>query len=289
MLVCHCTTCKEYCQFDFFSENKVEKMTEISREIREVKDKVVVITGGTSGIGLSIAKHMLKNGAKYVALFELDHENSRIVFDELHKQYHDRIGFYPCDVTKTDLIYNNFDKVMESHKTIDILINNAGIADDNKPELSVDINLKALVVASYKFIARIGKHKGGKGGVIVNIASTAGIVSGVLPVYCATKHGVVGFTRTLQMSYGLTGVRVLAICPSFTNTPIVKLTLNDDLKFLEPVLRFMSDVYFQSPDSVAKAVIDAIKSSDGDASVWAVKRDEPAFPVAEKEDYHDYI
>ncbi|NP_001161174.1 alcohol dehydrogenase-like isoform X1 [Nasonia vitripennis] len=261
-------------------------MTKIPREIREVKDKVVVITGGTSGIGLSIAKLMLKNGAKYVALFELDHKNSRIVFDELHKQYHDRIGFYPCDVTKTDLISDNFDKVMESHKTIDILINNAGIAGENEPELLVDVNLKALVVASYKIIDRIGKQNGGKGGVIVNMASIAGIASGISPVYCATKHGVVGFTRTLQLSYGVTGVRVLAICPSFTNTPIIKMGVVNDLEYLkqEGIDTVPADVYLQSPDSVAKAIIDAIKTEDGDASVWVVTRDEPAFPFAEKVD-----
>ncbi|OXU30567.1 hypothetical protein TSAR_007172, partial [Trichomalopsis sarcophagae] len=178
----------------------------------------------------------------------------------------------------------NFDKVMESHKTIDILINNAGIAGENKPELLVDVNLKALIVASYNIIERIGKHKGGKGGVIVNIASIVGLASGISPVYCATKHGVVGFTRTLQMSYGVTGVRVLAICPSFTNTGIIKMGVVNDLEYLkqEGIDAVPADIYLQSPDSIAKAVIDAIKTEDGDASVWVARRDEPAFPFAEK-------
>ncbi|XP_058788942.1 15-hydroxyprostaglandin dehydrogenase [NAD(+)]-like [Phymastichus coffea] len=251
--------------------------------MNDLKEKVVVITGGSSGIGLAIVKQLLNTEIKFLAMFELDHENSRKIVKDLEKVYKSKIGLYPCDVSKTSQLEENFEKVFQTYNTVDILINNAGIAHEDNPELMMDVNYKAVVLASLMVIKRIGKHKGGEGGTIVNIASTLGLQNIFYPIYCSTKHAVVSFTRTMEQHYETTGVRVVAICPGLTDTPILDTTYNN-LEFNTYYLMDISSLKKQSPDTVAAAVMKIIKEGNC-GSVWVVDNDEPPFAVK----YHPQI
>lgn len=80
-------------------------------------------------------------------------------------------------------------------------------------------------------VKRVGKHHNGKGGTIVNIASVLGIRNIWFPIYCSTKHAVVSFTRTMAQHFHVTGVRMVAICPGLTNTPIIQNSAIGNLDF----------------------------------------------------------
>ncbi|XP_058792633.1 uncharacterized protein LOC131665051 [Phymastichus coffea] len=242
----------------------------------DFKEKIVVITGGTCGIGLSIVKKLLTTEIKVIALFELVTPNSAKVFFELEEIHGNRVEFYSCDVTNTLKLKGNFDKVHEKYKTIDILINNAGIINENALERMIDINYKAVVLSSLMMIERVGKHKGGKGGVIINLASILGLADLFLPIYCSTKHAVVSFTRTMKQHYDKTGVRVIAICPGATNTGM----LNDipkGLDFIDTSGALQLFPSSQSPENVANGLVDVVFDQGRSGDVWVIEEDQPPY------------
>ncbi|XP_043260461.1 15-hydroxyprostaglandin dehydrogenase [NAD(+)]-like [Colletes gigas] len=126
----------------------------------------------------------------------------------------------------------------------------------------------------------MGKHKGGKGGVIANVASIAGLlVLHKSPVYCSTKHAVVGFSRCLQDNYGQTGVRALVLCPGFTDTSILKNISQKGLDFIDnDANKTFYDYTLQSADHVGKAMVGLIQKG-GNAGIWVVENAEPPYAV----------
>ncbi|KAJ8687885.1 hypothetical protein QAD02_023680 [Eretmocerus hayati] len=250
----------------------------------DIKGKVGIITGATGGIGSQIVNQLLENEIKFIALFDLDNVKTRKKFDDLKQIYGNRVGFFSCDVTKTAELAENFDQVLKIYPTVDILINNAGIIHEDEPEKMIDMNYKAVVLGSLMFINRFGKHKGGKGGVIVNTASIAGLVNLNLPIYCSTKHAVVSFTYSMAEQYKTTGVRVVAICPGVTVTPLLD-DIPRGLDFINND-RLLEPFPVQQPDNVAKAFIKIIqKGESGD--VWVSEKNEAPYSVRDVENHED--
>lgn len=108
---------------------------------------------------------------------------------------------------------------------MDILVNNAGVNNEKNWEKTLQINLVSVISGTYLGWDYMSKQNGGEGGVIINMSSLAGLMPvAQQPVYCASKHGIVGFTRSAAMASSLmsSGVRMNAICPGFVNTPILK-------------------------------------------------------------------
>eukprot|EP00064_Thunnus_orientalis_P015057 superscaffoldBa00002723_g15106 len=169
--------------------------------------KIAVVTGGALGIGKAMTEILVRNGAK-VALLDVNETAGKSLMEDLNKQHgQERALFLSCNVESEEQIKAAFQKVTETFGGIDIICNNAGILNENEWEKTVAINLL----------------KGGRGGVIVNTASIAGL--GPLlscPVYTATKHGVVGFTRAMAMASTVSGygIRFNALCPGFVQTDL---------------------------------------------------------------------
>ncbi|KAI8145481.1 hypothetical protein BJV82DRAFT_666729 [Fennellomyces sp. T-0311] len=193
--------------------------------------KVAVITGGSKGIGYNVAKALVAKGAKVVIGDLLDKEGQAAV-----KEFNETAGkqvaaYNHCDVTKySDLIalFGLADKLFGG---IDIAILNAGIAgelaggiftplDDRADMLIQEVNLGGVIKGNK--VALLHMAKRGKGGVIINTASMAGFSAFPgLGAYTASKHGVVGWTRSLVNVQDLCDVRVNAVCPYWCETDII--------------------------------------------------------------------
>ncbi|KAF2882135.1 hypothetical protein ILUMI_24057 [Ignelater luminosus] len=248
--------------------------------VYELKEKTVFITGAASGIGFICAKEFLKAGANAVAIVDIDEANGKSAKEELIKEYGPgRVLFIKTDVTKRDQFENAFKETLRQWKYVDILINNAGIFSDKSYELEIATNATAVVHGSLIALQYMGKDKGGKGGVIVNMSSIIGLEKDSrCPVLAGTKHFVIGLSRSLGSSYyySHTGVKIISMCPGFTVTPMT----NDppSREFLFPGLKQVfteacRSIPWQSPNVVAECVIKSIQKGEN-GSVWVVEGSE---------------
>ncbi|CAL8365495.1 unnamed protein product [Lota lota] len=186
--------------------------------------KVAVVTGAAQGLGRGIAEILLKNGAK-VALLDVAEGTGNTLKESLDGQYGpDRALFIRCDVQSQGQFKAAIQKAVETFGRLDIFCNNAGIANESDWEKAVSVNLMGVIRGSYLALEHMNKLSGGQGGVIINVSSLAGLgpFPGA-PVYTATKHGVVGFTRAMAETSKMSGygVRFNMICPTFIQTDIL--------------------------------------------------------------------
>ena len=195
-----------------------------------VQDKRILITGGASGIGAASALLLASRGAK-VVIADLSKEQGEKVASRAQQDGH-TIVFHHVDVTSGDSVRLLFGFAMQELGGLDVVINNAGI--DHKPapmhELSDDdfdsniaVNLKGVW---HCMRAAIGVMAGKGPGHVINLASVAGLRSSPgISAYSASKHGVMGLTKTAAIEYAKAGLRFNAVCPSFIDTPMVQNTL----------------------------------------------------------------
>ncbi len=221
-------------------------------------NKVVIVTGGASGIGRAAAIAFAKKGAK-VAVADWT-ENQETV--ELITASGGEAIFIKCDVSKADDVKAMVEKTVATFGRLDYAFNNAGIEGAAAPskdcteenwDKTIGVNLKGIWLCMKYEIPEILKQ--GKGA-IVNCASVAGLVGfGGVPAYVASKHGVVGLTKTAALECAQLGIRVNAVCPGVIQTPMIdRLTGTnkeaiDQFTKLEPVGRF------GQPEEIANAVV----------------------------------
>ncbi|XP_066583830.1 uncharacterized protein [Prorops nasuta] len=249
-----------------------------------IKDKLALVTGGAGGLGFKYVEELLKNGAKKVAILDLPKSNGKAMEEKLQKKFGEGSAiFVPVDVTNVDRLKESFKEVYDAFGGLDIVINNAGILNEKNWELTININFVALVRSSYEFLELVGKHNGGKGGTLVNIASIVGLHPEVsVPIYSATKQAVRGFSKSLAVSatFEVTGVRVLVMCPGVTETDLFNGIFENRLSFMskEFMQKQLSNYPRQNMDNVAKAMIDLIENQDN-GSVVVSEAGEPPYVV----------
>ncbi|XP_071785998.1 15-hydroxyprostaglandin dehydrogenase [NAD(+)]-like [Asterias amurensis] len=195
-----------------------------------IQGKVALITGAAEGLGGAFAEELLKKGAKGVGIADVNVSKGKETAGLFLSKYgHQKAIFLQCDVTSEKQLEDAFRKTKEEYGRLDIVCNNAGIGDERKWRLMIDINLAAVVHGTYLARKYMSKQHGGSGGLVVNIASMAGLILGPLsPVYTATKHGVVGFTRSMasfDAAFSKDDIRLNTICPSFSDTSIINKTV----------------------------------------------------------------
>lgn len=249
-----------------------------------IKGKTALVTGAATGIGLEYVKALLKNGAQNVAVCDVDVRKGENAVRELQTEYGaDRVIFIKTDVTNVAELEEAFKKTHTTFKALDIVINNAGILDDGRWELQIAINVNAVVRGTLLGLQYMGKDKGGKGGVVVNIASILGLAPlAGSPVYVATKHAVIGLTRSFGLPYHFdrTGVRVIAMCPGVTDTPLISEAHRRQLRedWGDEAGRELDELPKQKPECVAKGMIHLIeKGSSG--SIWVAEGGQPVYEV----------
>ncbi|KAI5638522.1 short chain dehydrogenase domain-containing protein [Phthorimaea operculella] len=253
----------------------------------EVKDKVFFVTGGAAGLGAGVTRAFLADGAKHVAVLDLDVASGKALESELAAKYGaKKIKFHKCDVTTKDLD-DSYDAVLKEFDYIDCVVNNAGIMNDGPKSFvkEIDINVTALIRSSMKAYNLMRKDHGGKGGTIINISSIAGLfLCKELPIYSATKSAVLQFTNCMGMEpyYSRSGVRFLTICFGATDTSLLSSTKfgcidkeTDEDKAIEKTLARLP---VQKPESAIKGLVEAFKRGES-ASTWLISADKPAVDI----------
>ncbi|XP_046751399.1 15-hydroxyprostaglandin dehydrogenase [NAD(+)]-like [Diprion similis] len=250
----------------------------------EIQGKIALVTGGANGIGFAYVQELLRNGAAHVAILDLANSKGDESANKLNAEFgSDRVIFIVCDVTKPQDLEDAFAKVVKDYGRLDIVINNAGIMDDARWELMININITAVVRGTLLAFQYMGKDKGGKGGTLVNVASVAGLIpSQPFPIYHGTKHAVVGISRSFghPYHYDRSGVRVLTMCPGATETQLITEAGGRMLDIVEKQELFdlLDSIPSQTPESVAKGLMQIIKVGKS-GSVWMVDGGEPAWEV----------
>ncbi|XP_052779936.1 15-hydroxyprostaglandin dehydrogenase [NAD(+)]-like isoform X2 [Mya arenaria] len=163
----------------------------------KIPGAVVIVTGGSRGLGRAFSVELLKRGAR-VCVADINETEGRQTEAELQRQYGaDKAFFVKCDVTKEDDTKDLWRVAVERFTTVDLMVNNAGIMNETLVEETVQINLMGAMRGSMLAFEHMRRDRGGKGGVIINVASTAGLFPVFfMPTYVASKYALVGFTRS---------------------------------------------------------------------------------------------
>jgi NAD(P)-dependent dehydrogenase (short-subunit alcohol dehydrogenase family) len=201
--------------------------------MRGLRDKGVLISGGTSGIGLATARRFLDEGSR-VFIGGLDTEELRAALHELGGAG-PAVGGAAGDVSAEDDVTALVDAAAAALGRIDVLINNAGIArkarflDTNVADWdrTIAVNLRGMFLVAQAVAGRMLADRGG--GVIVNMASTNALGGEQeFADYNASKGGVLQLTRTMAVELGDEGIRVNCICPGFIDTPLNRVLGDED-------------------------------------------------------------
>ncbi|MER1958927.1 MAG: SDR family oxidoreductase [Solibacillus sp.] len=189
--------------------------------------KVAIITGAGSGLGQATALRLAEEGIN-IAVVDVNETGGNETVELVKKLGVDAF-FVKADVSKLEDVKNYVEKTVEKFGTIDYFFNNAGISGSGKYFLEtspedieqiVGINLLGALYGA-RFVAEVMLKNGG--GSIVNTASSAGVIGqDTVVTYSATKHGIVGMTKSLVAEYAKDGLRVNAVAPGPTETPMVK-------------------------------------------------------------------
>lgn len=190
-------------------------------------NKVVIVTGGASGIGEATVKKFLSEGAK-VVIADLN-DQGQVLADELNKQENNRVLFVKTNVTDEQENKDLIAKTVSHFGGLDIVFANAGIAADGpidsldfaKWEKTISINLSGVfLIDKYAIEYWLSQHKPG---IIVNCGSIHSYVGRAgVTAYAAAKGGVKLLTQTLAIDYAAKNIRVNAVCPGYINTPLLK-------------------------------------------------------------------
>lgn len=225
-----------------------------------LEDKVALVTGAGSGIGRATALTFAREGAR-VLVSDVDQAGG----EETVKAVAEAGGearMVRTDVTRESDVAAAVAAAVDGYGRLDCAVNNAGITGGGGaiPDLSLEqwnrtvaVNLTGVFLC-LKYEIPVMRDQGG--GAIVNVSSGAGLI-GVpgLPHYCASKHGVLGLTKTAALENARTGVRVNAICPGSTDTPLLRGAMAADSRLEKMVLSNIPTGRLGRPEEIAEAAV----------------------------------
>ena len=192
-----------------------------------LNQKVALITGSTSGIGLATAHVLAAKGINLVLHGLMSTTEGEKLASEFSVQYGINAIFDNADLMNVDSIERLIRNAIEQMGSVDILINNAGIQHTESAEkfplekwnAILAINLSAAFHAIQYALPNMKSNGWGR---IINVASVHGLVGSVnKSAYCAAKHGLVGLTKVLALECAEQGITVNAICPGWVDTPLI--------------------------------------------------------------------
>lgn len=204
-----------------------------TKGIPMLKDKVAIVTGSTSGIGLGIARELACLGADLVLNGFGDANEIETIRKGIEGDHGVRVTYDSADMSKADAARGLITATVDKFGRLDILVNNAGIqftaSVDEFPTAKWDAILGINLSAAFHGIAiAVPQMKKQRWGRIVNIASTHGLVASThKAAYVAAKHGLVGLTKVVGLETAGSGVTCNAVCPGWVRTPLVEKQISD--------------------------------------------------------------
>ena len=225
----------------------------------DISNQVALVTGAGRGIGRAVAIALADAGAR-VCVNDINPDAARATAGDIQNQGGQAFD-YTADVSKKMQVGPMIEAVRDRWDRLDILVNNAGVEpkasvlelDEWDWERTLDVNLKGTFFCT-QLAGRVMRDQGG--GVIVNIASIAGYKS-PLPnasAYCASKAGVVGFTRECAHEFAAYNIRVNAVCPGVIVTPMTEKSRSDP-DIMRKWLEDIPQKRLGEPEEVASVVL----------------------------------
>ncbi|MER2237274.1 MAG: SDR family NAD(P)-dependent oxidoreductase, partial [Psychrobacillus sp.] len=221
--------------------------------------KAAIITGGGGGLGRAAALKLAESGIN-ISIIDVSEEQGNETV-RLVEEKGAKAIFIKADVTKAEEVKKYVEKTVETFGSVDMFFNNAGISGPGKKfldnsieqiDLVVDINLRGALYGLYYVLPEMIKNGGGS---IVNTSSTAGLVGqdGVVS-YSATKHGIVGITKSIAAEYANQGIQINAVAPGSTETPMVKQYREANPELFKTVSAGIPQRRLGQPEEVAELV-----------------------------------
>ncbi|MCA0457532.1 MAG: glucose 1-dehydrogenase [Chloroflexi bacterium] len=224
------------------------------------ENRVALVTGGASGIGRAAAFALAAEGAS-VVISDIDTIQGEAAAQELITAGHQAM-FVPCDVSRAVQVSSMVRRTVSSFGRLDCAVNSAGIGGDMTPtdlreeaswDRIMDINLKGVWLSmKYELEPMLNQS----GGAIVNVSSAAGL-TGLrhASAYSASKHGVIGLTRSAALEYARKNIRINAVCPGFTDTPLVDELNAANPKMVEATIQSIPMRRLGTPEEIAQAIV----------------------------------
>ena len=202
-----------------------------------LKDKVALVTGGTSGIGRATAIAYAKQQAKVVVVGRRMDEGEETV--RLIQEADGEAIFVQADVTKEADVEAMLDKAVSVFGRLDIAFNNAGMGGENPSlieqteaeyDCTMNVNVKGIWLSMKYEIAQMLKQESGS---IVNMASAVGVVAlPNIPLYTASKHAVIGLTKAAALQYAKAGIRINGVAPGAIQTDMFEAVTDEAKAYL---------------------------------------------------------
>ncbi len=240
-----------------------------------LQGKVAAVTGGGSGFGAEICRKFAAEGAA-VTVLDIDDAAGERVAAEIAAAHPGRARYIRCDVSRRDEVAAAVRAMVAADGRVDAYVNNAGVTHRNRPMLEVSeewfdrifsVNVKALYLSALELVP-VFRAQGG--GVVVNVASTAGIRPRPgLTVYNASKAAAILFSKSMAVEFAPDNIRVNAVCPVAGDTPLLAEFMGGDTPELRA--KFAASVplgRLSQPRDIANAV--AFLSSDDAAFITGV-------------------
>ncbi|MFO7925726.1 MAG: SDR family oxidoreductase [Halobacteriota archaeon] len=225
-----------------------------------IQDGVAIVSGASSGIGRATAKRFSTEGAR-VVVADIDTDGGEETASQIESDGGDAV-FVEADVTDESDVEAVVETAVDTYGGLDFAFNNAGIegasASTNEQSLEnwsrvIDINLEGVFLG---LRAQIPAMLEDGGGAIVSTASVAGLLGFPnLSPYVASKHGVIGLTKTAAVEFSGEGIRVNAVCPGVIDTPMVARTKEEDPETIDATAAATPIGRLGQPEEIASAVV----------------------------------
>lgn len=222
-------------------------------------NKTAVVTGAGSGIGRASAIAFAKEGAM-VMVSDIDTKGGMETV-RLIQAFGGVAQFFQCDVSKSNQVEELMNEVIKAFGRLDFAVNNAGISmrpgltvdiDEEEWDRVISINLKSVWLCMKYEIPRMLEQGGGA---IINMSSLAGIRGrGNTVAYSASKHGIIGITKTAALEYAKKGIRINAVCPGLTESGMTA-GLSERSELAEKLIRKIPMGHMGLSENIADSVI----------------------------------
>lgn len=223
--------------------------------------KVALVTGGSSGIGRASALALAREGAQ-VVVSDVNVDGGEETVEHVRAAGGEAV-FIEADVSRGTEVAAMVAAAVMAFGRLDCAVNNAGISgemigkvdeiDEATFDKIVSVNLKGVWLCMKHEIPYMLEQEGG---VIVNMASVAGLIGSPRgAAYSASKHGVIGLTKSAAVEYARRNIRVNAVCPAFTDTPMVRGVIEKDANMEQITVRAIPMRRLGTPEEIAEGVV----------------------------------